>query len=223
MKLLIWDIDGTLTYTPGVGRRAMEMAFEEEFGISNALEGIDMAGGLDVEIVRQAFERHGLPHERRSPYFSRYLHLLDQLLAAPHPGGPTPGIVETLETLAVRNDVIQVLGTGNIEPGAWIKLRRHGLARYFETGGFGDHPVPRWMVIRSAIDRARSHYGTGEIPPDEIYVIGDTPRDIEAGRHLGVRTVSVATGPFSLEQLAEHKPDHLLPSFASPWHSIFFR
>ncbi|ADG07301.1 HAD family hydrolase [Kyrpidia tusciae] len=222
MKLLIWDIDGTLTYTPGVGRRAMEVAFEEKFGIQNALEGIDMAGGLDVEIVRQAFDRHGIPQKQRGEYFAHYVQVLDRMLAAPHPGGPTPGIVEALDSLSGRQDVVQVLGTGNIEAGAWIKLRRHGLDGYFRTGGFGDEPVPRWKVIRAAIDRARDHHRLGSLRADNIYVIGDTPRDIEAGRRLGVQTVSVATGPFTAEQLAAHRPDHLLPSFETPWQQVFF-
>lgn len=222
MKLLIWDIDGTLTYTPGLGRRAMERAFEEEFGVSGALEGVPTAGGLDVEIVGQVFRRYRLPESRLQSYFDRYLRILEELLASSHAGGPTPGVVEALERLSARKDVIQVLGTGNIEPGAWIKLRRYRLDRFFETGGFGEKPGPRWTVIRTAIDRAREHYGIGDLRPEDIYVIGDTPRDIEAGRHLGLRTVSVATGPFDAGELARHRPDHLLPNFASPWEHIFF-
>jgi phosphoglycolate phosphatase-like HAD superfamily hydrolase len=200
----------------------MEQAFEEEFGIPNALEGISMAGGLDVEIIARAFERYQLPQERMGPYFARYLRILEELLAGPHRGGPTPGIADALETLSRREDVVQVLGTGNIEPGAWIKLRRYNLDRFFETGGFGEKPGPRWTVIQAAIDRARAHYGLGELSPDHIYVIGDTPRDIEAGRHLGVQTVSVATGPYTLEELAKHRPDHLLPNFLGPWQHVFF-
>ncbi|MCG0313855.1 MAG: HAD hydrolase-like protein [Calditerricola sp.] len=219
--LFIWDIDGTLTQAPGVGRAVMEQVFRELFGIANALEGIPMAGSLDSVIVGTAFDRLGLDRRRLPEYWTRYCARLEEALAADPTARTTPNIEAVLAELDADPRAYNVLGTGNIERGAWIKLRRFGLDRFFEVGGFGDVPQERWRVIETAVRRAEARYGMAFVP-ERITVIGDTPRDIEAGKRLGVRTVAVATGPYDVDALAACRPDAVLPSFAVEWRPALF-
>ncbi|HEY8343195.1 MAG TPA: HAD hydrolase-like protein [Calditerricola sp.] len=220
-RLFIWDIDGTLTQAPGVGRAVMEQVFRELFGIDNALDGISMAGSLDSVIVGTVFDRFGLDRRLLPEYWARYCVRLEAALAADPTARTTPNIETVLTELDADPRAYNVLGTGNIERGAWIKLRRFGLDRFFDVGGFGDEPQARWRVIETAVQRAKDHYGVA-FAPEQITVIGDTPRDIEAGKRLGVRTVAVATGPYDVDALAACKPTAVLPSFAADWRPALF-
>src|SRR5215831_11612276 len=113
-----------------------------------------------------------------------------------------PGIVSLLETLQQRADVMLGLATGNIESGARIKLARGDLNRYFEFGGFGSDSEDRTELVRKAAAKASDKIGMS-VPESNIFVIGDTPLDIHAGRRAGFRTVGVATGSYSVDQLLE--------------------
>jgi phosphoglycolate phosphatase len=132
---------------------------------------------------------------------------LDELAReAPKPG-PTvcPGVLATLDELE-RRGVALGLGTGNYAGAARLKLERFGLWSRFSFGGFGDDTCDRVEVIgRGARDGRASCGATAE----ELVVIGDTPADIAAARAVGARVLAVATGPYALEALAEHRPDAL--------------
>jgi phosphoglycolate phosphatase-like HAD superfamily hydrolase len=108
-------------------------------------------------------------------------------------------------------DVLLGLLTGNFEEGARIKLEVHSLNKYFGFGAFGDGARQRSDLPQRAVDAAKHHKGH-HFTEKEIVIIGDTPNDIHCGRHLRVRTIAVATGPFTMEQLAAEKPDFVFPN-----------
>jgi phosphoglycolate phosphatase-like HAD superfamily hydrolase len=113
-----------------------------------------------------------------------------------------PGIVSLLDEMRLRADVALGLATGNVEPGARIKLGRADLNRYFEFGGFGSDSEDRTELVRRAAEKAANKTG-GPIDASNIFVIGDTPLDMDAGNRAGFKTVGVATGSYSVEQLLD--------------------
>jgi len=119
-----------------------------------------------------------------------------------------PGVPELLEALSRIPRIGLGLATGNLEDGAYIKLRRAGLGSYFSFGGFGSDSENRTEVVLAAIRRAGEHLKE-EVPLDTVYVIGDTPRDIVHAKEAGVRTVAVATGSSDAEELSRYDPDYL--------------
>ena len=125
-----------------------------------------------------------------------------------------PGILEFLEKMHARDDVLTGLATGNIEVGARIKLERARLNTYFPFGGFGSDSYHRSELVLEAW-RAAMKWSQTEIQPGETFVIGDTPLDIAAGRKAGFRTVGVATGHYSVEQLQVSGADLVISDFES--------
>jgi phosphoglycolate phosphatase-like HAD superfamily hydrolase len=123
-----------------------------------------------------------------------------------------PGIFEILESMKSRNDVLLGLATGNVESGARIKLRRGDLNRFFAFGGYGSDSEDRASLVRRAAERAAA-LTTTRIDNSQTFVIGDTPRDIDAGRQAGFRTVGVATGQHSVDELRGAGADFAIRNF----------
>jgi len=200
--LLIWDIDGTLIQGRGMGRRAMDRAFLDLYGIPGGFNGINMAGGLDSLILCDALSCHGIENRNHTEFFNKYCeHLRDEVQKL-NDSVASPGVIALLELLNKNGGFCNALGTGNIEKGARIKLEIDGLNRFFPTGGFGDEPMERWQVIEKAIFNSTVYFGTG-FESENIYIIGDTPKDIECGKRLSVKTIGTATGPYTMQQLAD--------------------
>lgn len=210
MKLLLFDIDGTILRTNGAGTRAVNRAFEKILGHGDAMAGVDAAGKTDPLILREMFTNtlsRDFTESEALEIFREYVAFLEEEVAA----GEVeimPGIPFLLENLSLRDDMLLGVATGNIEDGAWIKLRRAGLDAHFTFGGFGSDSESREALVRAAIQRAGSHErGAGGF--EKIFVIGDTPFDIIHGRAAGAVTVAVATGRYTSLELREHGPDHL--------------
>ena len=207
--LFLFDIDGTLIASGGAGEYSMRLAVRDQFGVENGLEGVEIAGRTDHSITETIFKKFGveLTPERATEFLDRYLgHLAVEL---PRKNGRLlPGIIELLDTLKTRPHVAVALLTGNLVRGAEIKLSHYGVWNYFEFGAFADDHADRNRLGPVAAERARERHGV-EFPPERIFVLGDTPHDITCGRVIGAKTVAIATGGFSREQLAEHAPDFL--------------
>lgn len=209
--LALFDIDGTILWTDGAGRRAIHIALRETFGsIGPADYWFD--GKTDRQIVRDLMrlEGHGDPHidARMDALLSRYADALQAELRDPsHPPRLLPGVHELLDALERRSDVVLGLLTGNIAEGAAAKLRAVGIdpAR-FDVGAFGSDEEHRPALPAVALRRAREQLGIDVVPRATV-VIGDTPADIDCGRRAGTRTIAVATGRYSVEQLATHGAD----------------
>ena len=204
--LLLWDIDGTLILSGGAGERALVAALREEFGIAGTLEDIEVAGRTDPWIARRVLAKFSLPDtpQNVSRYLTSYLRALSDELS--HPEARTlPGVRELLTTLARRGNVAQGLLTGNLRRGAEIKLAHHDLWAHFAFGAFADDSETRNELGPHAVRRASSHHAV-EFAADRVFVIGDTPHDIACGKIIGARTIGVATGRFSVDELRACNP-----------------
>ena len=208
-KLLLFDIDGTLLLTGRAGEHALRAAFRERFGVEDDLSSISFAGSTDGAIARQMFAPHDIPPtaENIADLFDGYVHHL--ALELPRREGKVlPGIVELLEALHGREDCVLGLLTGNIEKGAELKLSHYGVWDFFEFGAFADDHVDRNKLGPVAHSRAAERHGIS-FAPEDVFVLGDTPRDIDCARAAGFVAVAIATGSCGKDELAAHGPDFL--------------
>lgn len=215
-KLILWDIDGTIIVSHGAGARAMEKALARRFGITVDLSKIDWAGRTDAWITGEVFRYVGLPDtpQNSHDYLEAYLELLPQELADGPQGRVLPGVLELLETLHRHKDIAQGLLTGNLRRGAEYKLTHYKVWHYFEFGAFADDSPFRNDLGPHALRRAKERHAV-EFPPDRTFIIGDTPHDIECGKVIGARTIGVATGRYSVAELAAHQPTAVFENFAN--------
>ncbi len=215
MKLILWDIDGTLIASQGAGVRAMERACRECFGQTVDLRKIGWAGRTDTWITGEVLRHLGLPDtpEACARYLAAYLALLPEELQRGPSGYVLPGVRELLEILHGRADFVQGLLTGNMREGARHKLGHHGLWEFFAFGAFADDSPRRNDLGPHALRRARDLHGV-DFRPEQTWIIGDTPHDIECGKVIGAQTLAVATGHHRVEELAAHSPTALLADLA---------
>jgi len=216
VRLVLFDIDGTLVHTGGAGTAAFKQTFATEFNLHHGTEQMKFAGRTDVSLVREFFRLHGLDespaHFRK--FFDRYVFWLDQILVHSQ-GEPCRGVGPWLAELqALPHPPRLGLLTGNIRLGAEIKLRYFNLWEFFETGAFADDHEDRNQI--AAVARERGGRLLGEhLRGDQIVVVGDTPLDIECGRAIGARVLAVGTGNFPIERLRAHHPDWAVPNLDS--------
>ncbi len=208
VRLVLFDIDGTLVSTGGAGMKAFGEAFEAGFGIADATEKIKFAGRTDYSLFREMCRHGGIDctAENRELFFSHYLRLVDSHLDASK-GGPFPGVVRMLDELAAMPDAPALgLLTGNIREGARRKLDVYGMWERFAFGGFSEDSEERNLIAAAAAAKG-GEYLECQLGGQEIVVVGDTPRDITCGKHIGARTLGVATGGATLEALRACEPD----------------
>jgi phosphoglycolate phosphatase-like HAD superfamily hydrolase len=204
MKVLLFDIDGTLCLTGGAGLRAMVRAFAETFAVDYSAPSVPMAGRTDAWIVSQLAAAHGIRIE--PPQLARfrdiYLEHLPLEIEKPGPRkGVMPGIRPLLDALAPRSDVYLALLTGNFEGGARTKLEYFDLWRYFQSGAFGDSIEDRNALVALALDAIAARGGPANASAEDVVIIGDTPLDVECARKAGARSVAVATGGYDVGAL----------------------
>jgi len=221
--VLLFDIDGTLISAGGAGSRSLERALARHLeplaGRRVAwLDGMRLDGMTDRLIVRQAMQAAGLAFDDGTcdRVLESYLEILAGEIRGPG-FRVLPGVAELLQALEARGAVLG-LCTGNVGGGARIKLARGGLDRHFGFGegdvnGFAHDGEARERIVEAALRRASARLGR-RVWPGEALVVGDTPRDVDAARRVGVPVLAVATGRFTVEQLAAHGADRVLPSLA---------
>jgi phosphoglycolate phosphatase len=210
MKLILFDIDGTLLLSDGAGRRAIHRALVEVFGSTGPAD-YHFDGKTDRQIVRELMRMEGHEDPRidadMDRLFARYLEYLpDELTTAGDRAHVLPGVYALLDALEQRADVILGLLTGNLEQGARAKLAAVGIDfDRFRIGAFGSDHEHRPELPAIARTRTREQLGL-DIRGERIVVIGDTPADLTCGRALGASAIGVATGRYSVEQLRQHGP-----------------
>ena len=208
IKLVLFDIDGTLVRTGGAGVEAFRRAFAAEFQVADGFEKLKFAGRTDTGLVREFFEYHDIPmtEENTQRFFEHYVFLLAYILEQGTPR-TCPWVMEFIAELwALPNSPMIGLLTGNIRLGAEIKLRHCGLWDIFEMGAFADDNEDRNLIAAAARDRASRLLGK-TLRGEEVLVIGDTPHDVRCGRYIDARVLAVATGGATIEELKEHRPD----------------
>jgi phosphoglycolate phosphatase len=218
-KLVLFDIDGTLLLTAGAGRRAIVAALGDEVDDVRAFEGIRFDGKTDPQIVAEMLEAAGQAESRDSDRVrrlcERYLGLLAVELERPTTRTTLmPGVEPLLDRLESRSDVVLGLLTGNLARGAALKLRSGGLdpAR-FRIGAYGSDAAHRPALPEIAARRAEPLFGRIPTGP-EVVIIGDTPADIHCGEAISARAVAVATGGYSVSDLAACGPHAVFESLA---------
>ena len=209
MRILLWDIDGTLINNDRAGMHAWFQALEEENGgpVDVDVAGLSPAGLTDVRIAEISLEkilRRPWDQQLVDRILDRYVELLPEWLARRNKGRVLPNVVEILERLSQIDDIDLGLLTGNVEEGARQKLAYYGLWDYFDWGSFADDSPDRRDLARKARSMAQERHGGDAI--EAFYVIGDTERDIDCGKAIGARTIGVGTGPFNAAELALHDP-----------------
>ena len=204
-RLVLFDIDGTLLWTDGAGRRAVFGALEEHFGAIDPRDHL-FDGKTDPQIVRELLRRAGVSDAdidaRLTQVLDRYYSLLNaELDGAYHREHVFPGVRALLDELEQRGDIILGLLTGNIERGARAKLAAVGIdPDRFVVGAYGSDHHHRPELPEIARRRAEDALGH-RIAGREVVVIGDTPADVACGRGIGARAIGVATGRYSVEEL----------------------
>jgi len=208
VKLVLFDVDGTLVWTDGAGRRAIHRALTEVFGSTGPAD-YRFDGKTDPQIVRDLMRSvgHGDGHiDACMPMvFDRYVEWLRIELRAPgYRPRVMPGVFQLLDALDSRDDVVLGLLTGNLAEGARAKLESVGIdPSRFRVGAYGSDREARPSLPELARRRLRAELGL-EVEGANCVIIGDTPADVTCGRALGARAIGVATGRYSVAELRAH-------------------
>jgi phosphoglycolate phosphatase len=223
LRILLWDIDGTLMRSTRAGsfKDYTIPMLEEVFGTAGWLPEMRVSGMTDLQIVGEALKHEGFTHEHirervhelRESYMKAMRKFTgdgDQVFEV------LPGVREALQAVNSHPRYQSALVTGNIEPAAWLKVEITGLAEFFTLpGAFGDESHDRRDLPALAANRIRKHLQM-DLAPEQFIVIGDTPNDIECAKHFGARSLAVDTGRFyTTNDLIACQPDALLPGLSN--------
>jgi phosphoglycolate phosphatase-like HAD superfamily hydrolase len=222
LRVLLWDIDGTLLRSARTGafKDYTVPVLEGVFGTAGRLAEMTVSGMTDLQIVAEALRDEGFTREqireRLGDLKTRYM---DEMMRATSNDDQffhlLPGAREVLERTSAHPRYRNALLTGNIEPAAHLKMKLVGLTGFFDSpGAFGDESHDRHDLPELAAARINAHLNL-DLAPTQFIVIGDTPNDISCARHFGARAVAVATGRMNpAAALLSHQPDALLPDLS---------
>jgi len=218
LRILLWDIDGTLIRSAysGAFKDYTIPVLEDVFGTAGRLAGMSVSGMTDLQIIAEALRDEGITHETIRERIDELRDAYMQAMERAAGNGQElfhllPGVRELFETLDRHPRYLSALLTGNIEPAAHLKMRLVSLAEFFQLpGAFGDDSHDRRDLPALAAARISRHLGV-DLQPNQFIVIGDTPNDIACARHFGARALAIATGRlYSAEDLLACQPDALL-------------
>ena len=213
-RLILFDVDLTLVTLTGCNLLALNSAFEQVHGIPDAFEGVVFGGGLDLPLLAEMHRKWGIRSDGShtpidlSDFRTVYFDHLSKGLEDWKDGYMCPGVRDLLEALTREPSVQLGLETGNFREAAFLKLRKFGLDTFFEEGGFGGDWMTRTEVVADAIAKCQAISGK-TYDRREIFLVGDSPSDIEAGQANGINTVAVATGLRDMETLKALHPTHV--------------
>ena len=217
MRLFLFDVDGTLVSAGGAGRMALRRALDEVYGATGPIDHYDFRGRTDPRIVLDLLAAAGWDERdvraRLEACFAVYVRELDAIIGDGTRVRLMPGVAEVVRALSARDAALVGLLTGNIEPGARMKLRPTGLWPGFRVGAFGSDDLDRRQLPAVACARARALLGR-DIPFERVTIIGDTPLDVDCARACGALAVAVATGHHPAPELAACEPDLLFEDFS---------
>lgn len=211
MKLILFDIDGTLISDRGASREAFAEALREVYGYNGDLARYDFSGRTDPQITHMVLRDDGFtPDDIDSRITTLWQHYLAGLArnATRERVRVLPGIRELVAKLAEHRDVVLALLTGNIEPGARLKLGAPDLNDYFPFGAFGSDSADRTKLPPIAVERASAHMGH-RFEGREVVIIGDSIYDVRCGVPYDATTIAVASGKTSAEVLQAENPTFL--------------
>lgn len=218
MKLVLFDIDGTLLISRGIGRQAKRQAMLECFGTAGDLDNHVFGGKTDWRIVAELLAPYGLSSDevgRAMPAYETVMARRMRALRGCYQAEAIPAAMQLVAALRERDEALLGLVTGNTSKTAAIKLDMAGYDRaWFPLGAFGNESAERDDLTRLALRRARDHAGRA-INGADVVVIGDTPDDVQAARAIDAIAVAVCTGYAPRDQLIGSKPDFLLEDLSA--------
>jgi phosphoglycolate phosphatase len=219
-RLILWDLDGTLLSAGPVAREAFADAVAAVLGRDIGDHGVQMSGKTDPGIAMEVMLAVGVPEEEARRHLASVLKELERRLEGDKArmraeGRAHPGILELLERLGRDPSVLQTVLTGNLRSNARLKLEAFGLEGYLdlEAGAYGSDHHLRNELIPIALRRVEEHHGV-RLDPSDVWVVGDTPADLDCARAGGARCLLVATGRYGLEGLAGLDADALFETLA---------
>jgi phosphoglycolate phosphatase len=220
-QAVLFDVDGTLISTGGAGARSWRHAFEELHGIPADIGQYTNAGMTDPLVARLTFEkavgRVPSPQELAT-VMAAYLDRLPYEVEHSDGYRVLDGAEEALRTLS-REGVLLGITSGAVEAAAHIKLSRAGFNRYFPFGGYGSDSEDRIELTRRALERG-GRMVCSDLDPSRCFVVGDTPKDIEAGHGAGCLAIGTATGHYSADELRDARADHVMSSLREPFPEV---
>jgi phosphoglycolate phosphatase-like HAD superfamily hydrolase len=218
--VVLFDVDETLVHTGGSGARSWKAAFQQLYGIPADIGAHTSAGETDPEVAKATFKgvlnREPSDDELDRLYAHYLLHLADDI-GTSEGYRVLPGAEQTLLNLG-KAGVMLGLVSGAMEGAARTKLIPASLNRFFMFGAYGSDSPDRAELTGLAIEKAsRLH---ANLSPSQVFVVGDTPRDVEAAQAAGAKAIGVASGHYSTDELSAAKPDHVLGSLEEPFPGI---
>ena len=217
---MLWDVDGTLIDTAGLTARSFDLAVGAALGRPPGRHCVPMSGKTDPSIALDIMEATGLDPEEARRRLPSVLDRLETELAASaesfrEKGTVLPGVESVLARLDGQASVYQSVLTGNTASNAAVKLRTFGLDRWLdlEIGAFGSDRHDRDDLVPVATERAERLRGRS-FAPDEVWVVGDTPRDLACARAADVQCLLVATGNVPMDEIADIGADRVLADLA---------
>jgi phosphoglycolate phosphatase len=221
-RAVLFDVDGTLISTGGAGARSWRHAFDTLYGIPADIGKFTDAGMTDPVVAKLTFTS-AVGHEpsptELATVMAAYLDRLPYEVEHSEKYRVLAGAEELLPRLGQREGVLLGITSGAVEAAAHIKLSRAGFNRYFPFGGYGSDSPDRIELTQRAIERGGRLLGE-ELDPKDVFVVGDTPKDVEAAHGAGCAAVATATGHYSREQLEETGAEYVLDSLLQPFPGI---
>ena len=209
-KLVLFDIDGTLIPSSKAEHKAYSEAFKIVYKIDTSVEVINPHGMTSQQVIIEVLRKDGLNEQEIKSKIKECMKVMvdsfnefivDEKIVL------LEGVQELLEVLN-KNGVLIGLVTGNLEDIARGRLRKAGINQYFKVGGFGDDDIDRVNLVKLAIKRAKENFVFKS--NNNIFLIGDAPQDMKAGKEAGIKTIGVTTGIYSKEQLKDAGADFIV-------------
>jgi phosphoglycolate phosphatase-like HAD superfamily hydrolase len=216
-KLILFDIDGTLFIGKNeVHRKSFSVAIKKTFDIDANVDEIQTSGKTDTRIAIELLNKKGIKITEIRPRLKEIYQTMIEYVKENIESSNliiNPGVRKLLEELKSKNNVILGLLTGNLEEIAKLKLNKVGLLEFFQVGGFGEISENRERLAEEAIKKTEKKFDI-RIDKKNVFYIGDAPLDIECGKSIGIKTIAIATGKHSKEELIKYNPDYFFADFS---------
>jgi phosphoglycolate phosphatase len=218
---VLFDIDETLVHTGGAGARSWAWAFEQLYGVPADIGAHTSAGETDPQVGWETFRAvlgREPSHDELARLYAKYLWHLSEDIWTSTAYRVLDGAQELLTRLTAAGVILGVV-SGAMEGAARTKLEPGKLNRYFLFGSYGSDSPDRIELTRLGVSKAARLHGR-DLSPQQVYVIGDTPLDIAAGRAAHATTIGVASGHYHADELHAAKADHVLQSLTDPFPGL---
>ncbi len=211
-KLILFDVDRTLVLSSKAHHKAFSEAFKKAYGVNATIEIINHHGMTEQQIIIEVLKKSGLSEQEIKSKIKECMKVMVDSFNKSIESEkiiPLDGVQELLKELE-KNNFLMGLVTGNLEDIARGKLKKAGINHYFKIGGFGSDDINRVNLVKLAIKRAEENF-TFESNKN-IFLIGDAPQDIKAGKEAGVKAIGITTGIYSEKELKEAGADYTIAS-----------